>query len=71
LEGIGRMVVTLGLALVLLGGVLWLFGGRLGWLGHLPGDLRIGSVFIPITSCIVVSVLLTLVLNVLGRFLGR
>jgi hypothetical protein len=45
--------------------------GLLGWFGRLPGDIRIerpsGSVFIPITSSIVVSLVITLVINLLFR----
>jgi hypothetical protein len=71
-QGIGRLCVALGLGLVVLGGLLWLFGGRLGWLGRLPGDIRIGdSIFVPITTCIVLSVVLTVVLNLLGRIFWR
>jgi hypothetical protein len=45
-----------------------------GWFGNLPGDIRIESentsVFIPITSMIVVSVGLTLLINAVRWFLG-
>lgn len=45
--------------------------GLLSWFGNLPGDLRFeserSSVFIPITSMLIVSVALTVVVNVLGR----
>ena len=47
--------------------------GLLSWFGNLPGDLRFSgersSVFIPITSMLIVSVVLTVVVNVVGRFL--
>lgn len=46
--------------------------GLLSWFGNLPGDIRrVGersAVFIPITSMAVVSLILTLAVNVLGRF---
>ena len=71
-QAIGKVCVLLGTGLVAVGLVLWLFGAKLGWLGRLPGDIRIGeSVFIPITSCILVSVLLTLLLNVVARIFWR
>lgn len=72
MQGIAKLLMTIGAVLVLTGLVLRLFGGRLGWLGHLPGDLRIGnSLYIPITSCVLISVLLTVVLNVLRRIFWR
>ena len=72
LQPIGKMLVIFGLALATIGLVLWLAGGRLGWLGKLPGDLRIGdSIFVPITSCVVVSVVLTVLVNLVARLFGR
>jgi uncharacterized protein HemY len=44
--------------------------GLFSWFGNLPGDIRIEGdntrVFIPITSMIIVSVVLTLVVNIVG-----
>ena len=46
--------------------------GLLSWFGNLPGDIRrVGDrsvVFIPLTSMLVASVLLTIVVNLVGRF---
>jgi hypothetical protein len=62
-------LVGLGVALVTAGLVLRLLGGRFG---HLPGDLRFGdAVYVPITSCLIVSAIVTVVLNVLARLFGR
>ena len=72
MQGIAKLLMTLGALLLVLGLALRVFGGRLGWLGHLPGDVRIGdSVYIPITSCILVSLVVTIVLNVLARIFWR
>jgi hypothetical protein len=73
LQGIGKMVVIAGLALAVLGLVIWL-GGRLG-LGSLPGDMRFSNeswgCYVPIASMIVLSILLTIVVNVLLRLFNR
>jgi DUF2905 family protein len=57
-----RLLVIAGAALVLLGLVLWLVPG-VGWLGRLPGDLRIERpnlrVYVPLTSSILVSLALS------------
>jgi len=70
LETIGKFVAVAGIAMVLVGGLLWL-GGRLG-LGSLPGNIRVNgegwSCYVPIAASILVSLLLTLVLNLLIRF---
>lgn len=72
MQGIARLLMTIGAMLVLAGILLRVFGGRLGWLGHLPGDIRVGnSLYIPITSCVLVSIALTVVLNVLRKIFWR
>lgn len=63
----GKILVILGLVLVALGALITWAPGLLGWFGHLPGDIRIetenGVIFIPITSMIVVSLVLTVLGN--------
>jgi hypothetical protein len=71
---IGRTLMILGLVLLVGGAVLWI-GGALGiripFLGRLPGDIHVQrgnwSFYFPLTSSIVVSILLTLVLTFLAR----
>jgi hypothetical protein len=64
---VGKILVILGLVLVALGALITWAPGLLGWFGHLPGDIRIetenGVIFIPITSMIVVSLVLTVLGN--------
>ncbi|MFH1371476.1 MAG: DUF2905 domain-containing protein [Planctomycetota bacterium] len=63
-QQIGKLLILIGLIIVLLG-ALFLLLGHLG-LFKLPGDLQFGSknwrVFIPITSCLIISIVLTLLL---------
>lgn len=65
LEQIGRIVVAFGVALALIGGLLWI-GGRYLGLGRLPGDIRIERpnfiLHFPIVTCIVISIILTALL---------
>ena len=77
LNTVGRMVILLGVALLLLGGVLILFS-RIPFLkdlGHMPGDIRVQgnsfSCFIPVVSMIILSILLSLALNIVLRLLNR
>jgi len=60
-----------GVVLLLLGAVLHFAPWLLSWFGRLPGDIRYETgrtrVFIPITSMVVVSLVLTLVMNLLSR----
>lgn len=71
-SGVGKLLVLTGVMLVLLGLILWI--GRLpglGFLGRLPGDFRIGGknfvIYVPLATSILLSVLLTLLLNLFLR----
>ena len=65
----GRIILVIGLALVVVGG-LAVLGVRLPF-GRLPGDIAIegenGGICIPLGSMIVISVILTLILNFFAR----
>ncbi|MFL5736792.1 MAG: DUF2905 family protein [Actinomycetota bacterium] len=69
LTGLGRLLLLFAVALALVGGVLILMGK--GVLPRIPGNLSLGSgsvrVFVPLGACILVSILLTVVLNLFLR----
>jgi len=70
LSTLGRMLMLAG-AVMLAIGVALVFAPKLPFLGRLPGDLVLGSdkvtVYFPIATMILVSVLLILALNLLPR----
>lgn len=75
MENLARYLMLGGVILFLIGGGVYL-AARFGIpLGRLPGDIRIegqnGSFYFPVTSSILVSVLLTIVLNLITRFLNK
>ena len=75
MENIGRYLILGGVILILLGGGFYL-AGRLGLpLGRLPGDIRIegtnGSFYFPIVTSILVSIVLTLLLNIIIRLFHK
>lgn len=74
LEWAGKMLVFAGLAMAILGGLLWLLA-RLPGLGNLPGTLWIErpgfTCVVPILASIVLSIVLTVVLNIIVQFLNR
>lgn len=67
---LGKALVVLGLALALLGAVLWV-GGEIPWLGRLPGDIRVDrehfKFYFPLTTCLLISIVLTLLFRLLGK----
>jgi phosphotransferase system glucose/maltose/N-acetylglucosamine-specific IIC component len=68
-KDVGPWLVGIGIAVAVVGGLAW--AGWLSWLGRLPGDIRFTSgntkVFIPITSMLILSVVLSLVLSLIRR----
>lgn len=66
----GNLLMLIGVGVIVVGALVRFAPGLFSWFGNLPGDIDIrgenSRVFIPITSMIVVSVLLTLVVNVVG-----
>lgn len=58
---------------MVLGLVIYFFHDKLNWIGHLPGDIRIERenfrFYFPITTMIIFSVLLTVILSIVRRFL--
>lgn len=67
---IGKTLILLGVLLIIVGGVFTL-GGRIPWFGRLPGDICIQkrnfTLFFPITTSIIISVILSLVFILLKR----
>ncbi|MFL5646795.1 MAG: DUF2905 domain-containing protein [Chloroflexota bacterium] len=70
LEPLGRALVVIGLFITVLGAIM-LLTPRVPWLGRLPGDIVIHrddlTIYIPITTMLIVSVVLSVVLNLIGR----
>ena len=69
-QQIGRTMIIFG-ALLLAVGAFFYFGGRLFPLGQLPGDFHFGgenwSVHFPLATCAIISIVLSLLLNLFFR----
>lgn len=74
MEQIGKTIMLIGAVIVLIGAVIWLAGDKLGWLGSLPGDIKVKkenfSFYAPITSMILLSILLSGLLWIIRKFLN-
>ena len=66
----GNVIIAIGVVVILVGVAVRF--GLFSWFGRLPGDVRVegerSSVFIPITSMLVVSVVGSILLNLVARF---
>ncbi len=73
MNAIARTLIVFGIILIL-SGFLLLFAGRFfPYFGHLPGDIVLTrkntTIFFPFTTMLVVSIVLTIVLNLLSRWM--
>ncbi|BAZ53700.1 hypothetical protein NIES4103_63830 [Nostoc sp. NIES-4103] len=74
MDNIGKLILSLGVVLVIIGLGLWLFADKLGWLGNLPGDIKVErpgfTLYFPIATMVLVSIGLSIVMwliNMIAR----
>ncbi|NLN31243.1 MAG: DUF2905 domain-containing protein [Bacteroidales bacterium] len=68
----GKILIITGILMLIAGLILYFAGNKLSWLGHLPGDIRVEKenmrFYFPLTTMILVSVLLSLILYLIRKF---
>jgi H+/Cl- antiporter ClcA len=68
---VGKWLIVGGAILIVVGSVLHFAPWLLSWFGRLPGDIRIqterSKIFIPIVSMLILSIVLTLLINLLKK----
>ena len=69
----GKIFISIGSFIFILGLLIHFYGNKLGWFGNLYGDLKIiksnYNIYFPITSMIIVSIILSLIINIISRFI--
>jgi hypothetical protein len=72
MNDMGKMLVLIGLAIAILGGLIWWATQNNLPLGRLPGDIRIErdnfKFYFPLTTCLLISAVLTLVIWLLRKW---
>lgn len=70
MQPFAKLLIISGIVMVFAGVVL-LLSPRIPWLGRLPGDIHVegknGSFYFPIVTCIVISIILSIIMNLMGR----
>ncbi len=73
MQPIGKILIITGILIVIAGVVVYFAGDKLSWLGRLPGDIRIEKenvkFYFPITTMILVSVVLSAIIAIIKKFL--
>jgi hypothetical protein len=74
LEGIGKILLIAG-GICIVVGLLFLFSGHIPFLGKLPGDIIIKNdkftFYFPIVTFLLLSIIITIIINIVIRFLGK
>ena len=72
MEQLGKLIIGLGIALIVVGLCIWLAADKLSWFGSLPGDVKIERpgfrFYAPITTMILLSVGLSPLFWLFGKF---
>jgi len=67
----GKILIILGIILLIAGIIAYFAGDKLTWLGRLPGDIRIEKenfkFYFPITTMIIISIILTLIIRLFQK----
>ena len=67
----GKWVIVTGALIMLVGLVIYFFHDKFHWIGRLPGDIRIENensrFYFPITTMIILSILLTIGVNIIKK----
>ena len=67
----GKYIIVIGAAIVLIGVIVYFFHDKLHWIGRLPGDIRVEKehfrFYFPITTMIILRVLLTVIIGLIRR----
>jgi uncharacterized membrane-anchored protein YitT (DUF2179 family) len=68
----GKIIMFIGGAIVIIGLIIYFFHDKLHWIGRLPGDIRIEKesfrFYFPITTMILISVVVTIIVRLIRRF---
>ena len=67
-----KILITIGVCFITVGLIIHIFGDKMGWFGNLYGDIKIVNssygFYFPIISMIIISIVLTIALNIFSRF---
>ena len=67
----GKIIIIIGIILIGIGVIIYLFGNKLHWMGHLPGDIRIEKenikFYFPIATMLLLSALISIIIWIIRK----
>jgi hypothetical protein len=70
-QNTGKYIIGFGAIVIVVGLLIYFFHDKLHWIGRLPGDIRVQKknfrFYFPITTMILLSLLLTLIINIIRK----
>ena len=74
MKSIGITIIVFG-GILIVTGLIFIFFDKIPFIGRLPGDIRVkgenSSFYFPITTCIIISIVLSILLNIFVRFFRK
>jgi hypothetical protein len=74
MEGLGKILLIFG-GIIIIAGLLLIFGQHIPFFGKLPGDIMIKkgdfTFYFPVVTFLLLSVVLTIIINVIIRLIGK
>ncbi|MDK2979029.1 MAG: hypothetical protein PWP52_1743 [Bacteroidales bacterium] len=71
MQQIGKIIIVIGIFLIILGIIFYVFSDNLQWFGNLPGDIKIKkehfTFYAPITSMILISIIISFILWLISK----
>lgn len=69
----GKYIILIGVIIIIVGVIIYFFHDKLNWIGKLPGDIKVDKgnfkFYFPITTMILLSLAITLLINLIKRIL--
>ena len=67
----GKVLIIAGIIFIIAGVIVYFVGNKFGWIGNLPGDIRIEKenvkIYIPVTTMILISIVLSLIFYLIRK----
>lgn len=68
----GKLIIVIGILLVIVGIIIYFWGNKFSWIGHLPGDIRVEKenfrFYFPITTMILISIVVSVLIRLFNKF---